>query len=316
MAQTDCPICGGSGWKVVERALEGGQTLASAESAYPTIATANPKPTRAVPCDCTVIDPTDRTERALSRARIPERYRLCCFESFETDWDYSSGKDPVPKDLVAAWNMSLSSAKMQVEAFVRDFPACEDMGLILMGVCGVGKTHLAVAALKAILENGHQGLFYDYGELLKLIQSTYSSEAELREMDVLAPVLKCDLLLLDDVGSSKPGMWALETVGHILTSRYNERRFTLITTNYLDPDYKQESDRETDRPRGKEEPPPDLSRSRFVVRLPSGEYIAKSVEDSFEQRVGWRVRSRLYEMCKTIFLISADQRKYRRTLRV
>ena len=53
-------------------------------------------------------------------------------------------------------------------------------------------------------------------------------------MSVLEPVLKAELLVLDDVGSSKPSLWALETVGHVLNTRYNEKRVTVLTTNYLD----------------------------------------------------------------------------------
>ena len=40
--------------------------------------------------------------------------------------------------------------------------------------------------------------------------------------------------MLDDVGSSKPSPWALETVGHVLNTRYNEKRATMLTTNFLD----------------------------------------------------------------------------------
>ena len=107
-------------------------------------------------------------------------------------------------------------------------------GLLLMGPCGVGKTHLAVSALKEIVLRGHTGLFYDYRELLKEIQDSYNPESQATEMSVLEPVLKTDFLVLDDVGSSKPSPWALETVGHVLNTRYNEKRVTLLTTNFLD----------------------------------------------------------------------------------
>ena len=103
-----------------------------------------------------------------------------------------------------------------------------------MGPCGVGKTHLAVAALKDIVLRGHSGLFYDYRELLKEIQDSYNPENQATEMSVLEPVLQTEILVLDDVGSSKPSLWALETVGHVLNTRYNEKRVTLLTTNYLD----------------------------------------------------------------------------------
>ena len=93
-----------------------------------------------------------------------------------------------------------------------------------------------VAALKEIVLRGHSGLFYDYRELLKEIQDSYNAESQTTEMGVLEPVLKTEVLVLDDLGSSKPSPWALETVGHILNSRYNEKRVTLLTTNYLDGD--------------------------------------------------------------------------------
>src|SRR5580693_1246598 len=108
-------------------------------------------------------------------------------------------------------------------------------GLLLMGPCGVGKTHLVVSAMKEIVLRGHSGLFYDYRELLKEIQDSYNAESQSTEMSVLEPVLKTEILVLD-VGSSKPSPWALETVGHILNTRYNEKRVTLLTTNYLDTD--------------------------------------------------------------------------------
>jgi DNA replication protein DnaC len=102
-------------------------------------------------------------------------------------------------------------------------------------------------------------------------------------------VLTADVLLLDDLGASKPSPWALETVGHILNTRYNERRITLLTTNYLDGT-------------GTESAPPG-------PRLPSGQAVAAAREDSLSERLGKRIRSRLYEMCRTIELFAPDYRR-------
>src|SRR6202161_1383493 len=106
----------------------------------------------------------------------------------------------------------------------------------LWGGCGGGKTHLAVSALKSIVLRGHSGLFYDYRELLKEIQDSYNPVNQATEMSVLEPVLRSEVLVLDDVGSSKPSPWALETVGHVLSTRYNDKRVTILTTNFLDTD--------------------------------------------------------------------------------
>jgi DNA replication protein DnaC len=224
----------------------------------------------------------DRHSRILERARLPKRYLHCNFESFDTDLDYSRAEG-------AAWNRSLEQAKLEVQGFARNFPVGTEHGLLLMGTCGVGKTHLAVAALEEIILRGHTGLFYDYRELLKQIQDSYNPESNSTEMSVLEPVLTTEVLLLDDLGSSKPSLWALETVGHILNTRYNEHRVTLLTTNFLDV------------------PAPILSGPAAAARS----YVARpaAAEDSLTDRVGTRIRSRLYEMCRTVEISAPDYRK-------
>ena len=289
MARPDCPLCSGNGWKTVER-LDEVERLDKAE-----------KPKRvsrieadehnhdvlrrvwAVPCDCTG---SDRASRTMARTRIPKRYEHCDFNNFDTDL-YDSGRE------FAGWNRSLEQAKLVAEAFARDYPVGSDTGLLIMGPCGAGKTHLAVAALRSIVLRGHSGLFYDYRELLKEIQGSYNAENQTTEIGILEPVLTADVLLLDDLGASKPSPWAMETVGHILNSRYNERKITLLTTNYLD---------SGPAPAGA---PPN-------PRLPSGQAVSAAREDTLGERLGMRIRSRLYEMCKTVELFAPD---YRREIR-
>lgn len=286
MARENCPNCSGTGWRVIERPGPTGEARRVAANGVPigregaglgsepdTISANEVKNVWAVPCDCTV---GDRHSRILERARLPRRYLHCNFESFDTDLEYSRAE-------AAAWNRSIEQAKMVVQGFARDFPVGAEHGLLLMGSCGVGKTHLAVAALEEIVLRGHSGLFYDYRELLKEIQDSYNPESNSTEMSVLDPVLKTEVLLLDDLGSSKPSLWALETVGHILNTRYNEHRVTLLTTNFLDA--------------------PAAIPARTSPARPS------PVEDSLTDRVGARIRSRLYEMCRTVEICAPDYRK-------
>src|SRR5215472_5219328 len=287
MARADCPVCQGSGWKTVERTTEDAQAFSADRLGS---GAGEPKMVWAIPCDCTA---GDRTDRVVAKARVPERYRHCDFENYETDNEIEN----VSREQLNAWHRSLAQAKLIVQRFAQEFSPLQEMqsehGLLLMGPCGVGKTHLAVSALKEIVLRGPSGLFYDYRELLKAIQDSYNPESQTTEMSVLEPVLETDLLVLDDVGSSKPSLWALETVGHILNTRYNKKRVMLLTTNFLDPEAAEDASPATpsSRPLGSRAP---------------------AVEDTLTDRVGKRIRSRLYEMCRTVEISAPD---YRREIR-
>lgn len=284
MAQPDCPVCSGSGWKTVERVSEE-ENLKRVSWEKPYEGTDIKRRVWAVPCDCTG---KDRASRVMGRARIPNRYEHCDFENFDKDL-YDTGLDGTD---APAWNRSLEQARLVTEAFARDYPTGGETGLLLLGPCGAGKTHLAVAALRQIVLRGHTGLFYDYRELLKEIQGSYNSESQTSELSVLEPVLTADILLLDDLGAGKPSPWALETVGHILNTRYNEKRVTLLTTNYLD--------RDDD---------PGAKPARQSSRFPSGQTVSITREDSLSDRLGVRIRSRLYEMCRTVEFDAPDYRR-------
>lgn len=229
----------------------------------------------AVACECGM---EVRAGVVMERARIPKRYEHCDFESFATE--LADGKT-----WTAQHEQSLKQTKMLAQGFVRDYPATEK-GLLLMGPSGVGKTHLAVAALKELIRRGHSGLFCDYRELLKEIQSSYNPASESTEMGVLEPIRTVELLVLDDLGASKPSAWVLDIIGLVLNARYNEKRMTILTTNYID---------ETGGP-------------TEGARLPGGQRVTVK-EDTLADRIGARMRSRLYEMCRTVEVFAPDFRR-------
>ncbi len=229
----------------------------------------------AMPCECGM---EERAVKVMERAHIPKRYEHCDFESYVPD--LADGKTWTAQN-----EQSLKQAKLLTQAFVRDYPATEK-GLLLQGNSGVGKTHLAVAALKELIRRGHNGLFCDYRELLKEIQSSYNPASEATEMGVLEPIRRVEILVLDDLGASKPSAWVLDMIGLVLNARYNERRMTILTTNYLD---------ETAAPDG-------------GARMPGGQRVVVK-EDTLADRIGARMRSRLYEMCRTVEVNSPDFRR-------
>ena len=257
MALENCKLCRGTGWKLVPRADGAAGKVA-------------------VACDCGM---QERAARVMERAHIPKRYEHCDFESYVTD--LADGKT-----WSAAHCQSLKHAKLQAQGFVRDYPGSAEKGLLLVGPSGAGKTHLAVAALKELMRRGHVGMFCDYRELLKEIQGSYNAASESTEMGILEPIRNVEILVLDDLGASKPSAWVLDIIGLVLNARYNERRVTLLTTNYLD------------EPADPDPAPKGPGGQRMVVR-----------EDTLGDRIGARMRSRLYEMCKTVEVVAPDFRR-------
>jgi DNA replication protein DnaC len=223
-------------------------------------------------CDCRR---TNRAARSLDAARIPARFRQCSFHNYY------------------AKNDSQYFAHSFASRLVQEYPAV-DAGLLFMGTVGVGKTHLAIAILKDLIEKkGVTCLFYESGSLLKAIQDSYNPISQTSEMRVLAPVYQAEVLVLDELGATVPTNWVRDTMYQIINTRYNNKKLTIFTTNYMD------------EPRASEAQPeaPDAKRKRT--------FASERIQDmtTLEERIGTPLRSRLYEMCKKVMIEGEDYRK-------
>ena len=177
-----------------------------------------PDSLRVEPCGC---QGDLRRRTRIAAAQIPRRYYPHC--TLATFYDKNSP--------------ALKVAKARVQEFVDVWPhPTEGRGLLLMGTCGVGKTHLAVAALVEIINGNKRGklLFSNFQDLIQEIQASFDDNAAVTKSEILRPLLEADLLVLDELGSQKATQWVQDILYYIINTRYNDERTTIFTTNYFD----------------------------------------------------------------------------------
>jgi len=102
--------------------------------------------------------------------------------------------------------------------------------LVLMGVNGCGKTHLAAAIANHLRAEGKPVLFIVVPELLDHLRSAFSPESKVHYDELFEIVKKYPTLILDDFGEQSATPWAQEKLYQIINYRYNARLPTVITT--------------------------------------------------------------------------------------
>ncbi|MFH1485125.1 MAG: ATP-binding protein [Chloroflexota bacterium] len=194
-----CPICHGPGFVRVDVPLE------------------HPDFGKALPCRC--------TERALEEDRLArlERY---------------SNLGPLTR--LTFHNLmpnGRSSAPANRERFVRALAAAHAFAenpegwLVLTGVSGCGKTHLAAAIANYRLQMGQPAFFAVVPDLLDHLRATFNPSSDISYDEFFEQVRNAPLLVLDDLGTQSATPWAQEKLFQIINHRYNAHMPTVFTSN-------------------------------------------------------------------------------------
>lgn len=151
--------------------------------------------------------------RMIEDAAIPARFVGRGFENFVAD--------------TPAQRHALTVVRDFVEQF--DQNAKRGAGLILSGLPGTGKSHLAGAALQALLPM--EVRYLTCLDLIRAVRETWRRDSEKTEGQVLRYLERLDLLVIDEVGVQYGTDGEQTVLFEVLDRRYREVRPTMLLTN-------------------------------------------------------------------------------------
>ena len=152
--------------------------------------------------------------------REQEQKRLYFLKDFSLmDDDLESASFETYHAVTKEQKEDLKNVRSQLKGYLDG----QDYNIVLIGDTGVGKSHLAYSALKALSDHTKKmGLFINIVDLLAKIKEDFSLEAE-----YIRRISEAEWLVLDDLGTEKVTEWS----NGILYSILNKRTKTIITTN-------------------------------------------------------------------------------------
>ena len=130
----------------------------------------------------------------------------------------------------------LALAKRYVEQW--DSMKAQNMGLLLWGGVGTGKSFFAGCIANALLAQGVPVLMTNFAKILGAVTGMYGMERQ----RFLSSLNTYSLLILDDLGAERNSEYALEQLFQVVDSRYQSRKPMIVTTNLTLEELKHPSD--------------------------------------------------------------------------
>ncbi len=162
-----------------------------------------------------------RTESMMQQTCIPARFVGRTLDTFKADSD------------------GQARALRVCRRFADEFDANLRTGasLILSGMPGTGKSHLAAGIIQAILP-AHVGVYVTMMDLIRMLRDTWRKDSTKSEADVLAQLSSVPLLVVDEIGLQYGTDGERTLFTDVMDRRYRDQRPVILITNQGPEDFR------------------------------------------------------------------------------
>ena len=171
-----------------------------------------------VECSC------QRTEREQQEALINQQKHIDLVRRLKTE----GFSDPAMLDWTFENDNGRSPQMHYAHRYVEQWQTMrsENLGLLLWGGVGTGKSFLAGCIANALMKQEVPVRMTNFARILNELNSSFSGRN-----DVVDKLCRYPLLIIDDFGMERGTEYALEQIYNIVDSRYRSRKPLIVTTN-------------------------------------------------------------------------------------
>lgn len=156
----------------------------------------------------------ERLERLIQQAAIPARFIGRSFDNFNAATPSQSHALGILRDYAAQFESNYDKGR----------------GLILSGLPGTGKSHLASAVLQSILPD-YCGQYLTCLGLIRMVRSTWRRDSDRSESEVMDVLASVPLLVIDEIGVQYGTDGEQTILFEVLDARYRSMAPTILLTN-------------------------------------------------------------------------------------
>ena len=165
-----------------------------------------------------------KAEREQQEAAVKEQKHLDLVRRLKAD-DFS---DPAMLNWTFANDNGRSLQMRHTHRYVEQWQTihAENIGLLLWGGFGTGKSFLAGCIANALIEQKVPVCMTNFAHVVNELNSSFSGQNK-----VVDRLCRYPLLIIDDFGMERGTEYALEQIYNIVDSRYRSRKPLIVTTN-------------------------------------------------------------------------------------